>query len=238
MSAFHHLATPAPAVEAAIADRAAPSEELRVEPARPSEDTTVEAAKRVEPAVLYDDPRKFAPPMTQEQASHLSIKALRASGVEFESKAAVIRGGVPKNILRRCLPLCFDERDFVSFGEVLRYLFVKGNCILVYGEATAPSPLYAIQIASINAEQEDPRNPHNHSYTVSPRANTSEAAENLLTILLKDKTTNKIAYQVTFDTTNDKGVGKRFLDILNRNAKHYGDEILTATVVESKTRLK
>lgn len=88
MSAFQDLASPAPAVEAAIAAKAAPSEEFRVEPATPSEDATVEAAKSVEPAVLYNDPKKFAPAMTQEEASHLSIAALRVSGVEFESKVS------------------------------------------------------------------------------------------------------------------------------------------------------
>jgi hypothetical protein len=132
------------------------------------------------------------------------------------------------------LPLCFDERDFVSYGEVLRYIFVKGNCILVYIDEYAPFPLYAIQIATVRAAQEDPKNPYQNSYTVSPRANTLEARENLLTIILKDKNTNKIAYQVTFDTTDDKSVGKRFLDLFNRNAKHYGDEVLTASVIKSK----
>jgi hypothetical protein len=131
------------------------------------------------------------------------------------------------------LPLFFDERDFVSYGEVLRYIFVCGNCILVYVDATAPFPLYAIQIATVRAEQEDPQNPNKNSYTVSPRANM-EAGENLLTIILKDKKTNEIAYQVTFDTTDDKSVGKRFLDLFNRNAKHYGDEVLTASVIKSK----
>jgi hypothetical protein len=111
---------------------------------------------------------------------------------------------------------------------------VKGNCILVYIDEYAPFPLYAIQIATVRAEQEDPKNPHNNSYTISPRANTEEANANLLTILLKDKKTSKIAYQVTFDTMDDKSVGKRFLDLFNRNAKHYGDEVLTASVVKSK----
>jgi hypothetical protein len=88
MSAFQNLASPAPAVEAAKAERAAASEELNVEPATPSEDATVDAAKSVGPAVTYDDPKKFAPPMTQQEASHLSVAALRGSGAEFESKVS------------------------------------------------------------------------------------------------------------------------------------------------------
>jgi hypothetical protein len=88
MNAFLSLASPSPAVEAAKAERAAASEEWKVEPATPSEDASVDAAKRVEPAVTYDDPKKFAPPMTQEEASHLSVAALRGSGAEFESKVS------------------------------------------------------------------------------------------------------------------------------------------------------
>lgn len=149
-------------------------------------------------------------------------------------KAAVIQGGVPKNFLRKFFPLCFDERDFVSFGEVTRYVFVKGNCIFIYGEATAPVPLYAILIGTVRAEQEDPKNPDSNSHTVSPQANNNEAAENLVTVLLRDKETERIAYQVTFDTTSDKSVAKRFLDIINRNAKVYGEEVVTASVIKAK----
>jgi hypothetical protein len=58
-----------------------------------------------------------------------------------------------------------------------------------------------------------------------------------VTILLIDIETNKIAYQVTFDTTDDKSTAKRFLDIFNRNAKHYG-EIVTASVVDVKEAKK
>jgi hypothetical protein len=88
MSAYENLASPAPAVEAAKAERVAASEEFKVEPATPSEDTTVDAAKSVGPAVTYDDAKKFAPPMTQEEASHLSLAALRGNGAEFESKVS------------------------------------------------------------------------------------------------------------------------------------------------------
>lgn len=88
MSAFQNYATPAPAVEAVKVERAAASEEWKVDPATPSEDATVDAAKGEEPAVTYDDPKKFAPPMTQEEASHLSVATLRGSGTEFESKVS------------------------------------------------------------------------------------------------------------------------------------------------------
>lgn len=127
-------------------------------------------------------------------------------------------------------------RDFVSFGEVLRFIFVKSNCIFIYTDETAAFPLYAIQISEVTAEREDPKRPDKNSFTVSPQANTNEAAANLVTFLLRDKVTKKIAYQVTFDTTHDKTLGKVFMDIFQRNAKKYGDEVITASVVDSDSK--
>ena len=89
MSAMDHLAAPAPEVEEARADRATPSAPLTVTPVAACEDVTVEAVKAVEPAVTVDDPKLFAPPMTKEEASHLSVKALRGSGIEFEAKVGI-----------------------------------------------------------------------------------------------------------------------------------------------------
>ena len=63
----------------------------------------------------------------------------------------------------------------------------------------------------------------------------------MTTILLKEKgkKKNKIKYQITFDMKNDKTLAKRFIDILNRNAKHYdncgGDGgVYTASVIKNK----
>ncbi|CAJ1961049.1 unnamed protein product [Cylindrotheca closterium] len=237
MSAMEHLAAPAPEVEVAEADRAIPSASFEVAPVTPCEDASVQSVRSVEPAMTVDDPKKLAPPMSKEEASHLSVKALRRSGIEFESKAAVIQGGVKKDIFRKCLPLFFDERDFVSYGEVVRYMFIKNNCILVYTDDTSPFPLYAIQISDVTVEQEDPRKPDKYSFTVSPQPNTNKPAENMLTFILRDKVKRKIAYQVTFDTTNDKSLGKMFMDLFQRNAKKYGDEVITASVVGSNSKI-
>jgi hypothetical protein len=130
--------------------------------------------------------------------------------------------------------MLYEERDFIAMGEVSRFVFVKGNCIFVYGQQTDPSPLYAIQLETVIAMKEDPNKPDKHSYTISPRVNTNEARENLVTILLKDRKTGKQAYQVTFDTTDDKSVAKRFLDVLSQNTKHYGGEVVTASVIRAK----
>lgn len=90
MSAFQDLASPARQVEAAEASPApkdSKSDRLKVEPARPSENATVAAAAAVGAAVPFDNPRKFAPPLTREKASMLSVVALQAgSGADFQSK--------------------------------------------------------------------------------------------------------------------------------------------------------
>jgi hypothetical protein len=86
MSAFGDLASPAPRVGAATAERAPESGGVRVEPALPCEEANVEPARHVEPAVTVDDPKQFAPKQALKKAeiSHLSVTALRASGSDFE----------------------------------------------------------------------------------------------------------------------------------------------------------
>ena len=92
MSVFQELASPAPQVEAAEASPCAQSDKSDeywsvVEPAQPCEEATATPAPAVGAAVLFDNPREFAPPLSQEKASHLSVVALRAgTGAEFESK--------------------------------------------------------------------------------------------------------------------------------------------------------
>mmetsp|Transcript_127774 Transcript_127774/g.190414 ORF Transcript_127774/g.190414 Transcript_127774/m.190414 type:complete len:235 (+) Transcript_127774:113-817(+) len=234
MSAFRDLASPAPRVEAATADEVDTSGSLTVEAATPSGSVRVEPAPRVEPAALYDDPKKFAPPIPRAEASHLSVASLRGSGADFEGEAAVIKGPVQKNFFKRALPFLFDERDFVSYGEVARFVFVKGNCIFVYGQETDTSPLYLIEMQEVTVVQEDPRKPDKNSYTVSPRVNTNEGRESLVTLLLKDRVKGKLAYQISFDTSKDKGMAKRFLDVVSVNSKRYGSEVVTASVVTKK----
>lgn len=233
MSAFEDLAAPAPRVESAVAESAIASEEVKVEPALPSEDAIVEPAQAVEPAVTSSH-KKFAPVISRNEAACLSVTALRSSGSDFEGKAAVIQGRAEKNIMKRLLPIIYDEGDFVSYGEVLRYIFVKANCIFVYGDETDQQPLYLIQLDTVKAIQENSKKPDKYSFTISPRINTNEAKENLVTILLKDVKTGKQVYQVAFDTTDDKSLAKRFLDVMRTNAKHYGGEVISASVVKKK----
>lgn len=149
----------------------------------------------------------------------------------------MIKGKAERNFLRRFLPWIYDQRDFVAYGEVARFVVVKGNCIFIYGQETDPNPLYAIQLESVMAIQEDPNRPEKNSFTISPRVNTNEARSNLVTVLLKDRLTKEQKYQITLDTTSDKDLAKRFMNVLRVNAKHYGGgKVIVASVVNEKTK--
>eukprot|EP00934_Nitzschia_sp_Nitz4_P008653 Nitzschia sp. Nitz4//scaffold121_size67750//61777//62592//NITZ4_006077-RA/size67750-augustus-gene-0.126-mRNA-1//1//CDS//3329534378//8643//frame0 len=236
MSAYQDLATEAPKVEPATVERVQIEDEtMNVSPAKSEGMEQVAAAPVVEPAVVIDDPKTVAPYEPKALPSQLSVEALRGGkGPDFESVAAVIQGGVRRNCLRRLLPSCLDERDFVSFGEVSRYVFIKGNCIFIYSDSSSPSPIFAIPIESVTAIQEDPLKPDRESYTISPQANTNLPREGLVTILLKNRKTGKHEYQITFDTQDDKSLAKRFLDTLTRNTKQFGGDVVSASVLKAK----
>lgn len=218
---FQELAQPAPVVGVAKAEPALQSGNVVVEPALQSGTPEPQGAKVVAPATT--DYNKFAPKISNQEASNLSVAVLKKHGVDFESEAAVIKGCVEKNVLRRWMPLIYDERDFVSYGEALRYVFLHGNCIFVYGQKSDPKPLFVIELGTIRAEIEDPKKPHKNSYTISPQSGNNMTGTNLVTVLLLDKlcgSANQL-YQITFDTSSDKSVVKRFMDKLETNSKHY-----------------
>ena len=152
----------------------------------------------------------------------------------------MISGKPIKNFLRRLIPFLFDERDFVSYSEVKRYVFVKQNYILVYGQQTDPCPLYSIPISSYKVIEENPNKLDKDSVTISPRVNTNESKINLVTILLKDKVTGKQSYQFTFDTTNNKPVAKNFVDVLtqNSNERSHHAKVVNAQVVSIEDNVK
>lgn len=143
-----------------------------------------------------------------------------------------------RSFLRRALPWIYDQGDFISFGEVARFVFVKGNCIFIYGQASDPSPLYAIQLESVIVVQENPKFPEKTSFTISPQINSNDARKNLVTVLLKDRLTKEQVYQITFDTSKDKSLAKRFLDVLQVNAANFGvAQDTEAKVVRSKDKV-
>jgi len=233
---YQELAQPAPTVGAAKAQAAFASKAVKVGAAEVVEEPTIEAAPRVSVAVVGDD-LKFAPKVPPQKPSALSVTELKKQGADFESEAGIIKGRAHKDILKRLLPFIYDERDFISYGEIRRFLFVRGNCIFVYGEKSDPRPLYAIEIQNLRAEIEDPKNPDKYSFTVSPQANTNLPSSDYTTVLLKEKNSKKQSYQITFDTSKDKSLVKRFMDVLSMNAKSYG-QVITAAVVDEKMEMK
>ena len=238
---YQDLAQPAPTVGEAKA--LAPTESkaaVVVEAARTAEETKNTRAAPVVSEAVVDEHRRFAPRIAAPRASALSVAELKKHGTDFESEAGVIRGGARKDILKRFLPFFFDERDFVSYGEVRRYVFLRADAVFVYGEKSDPRPLYVIELPRYRAEIEDPAEPDRHSFTVSPQAGTNLPAPYYATVLLKEKHSKKVSYQITFDTRNDKSVMKRFMDVFRVNAKHYEHrgEIVSASVINKKTEKK
>ncbi len=112
-----YQAEPARPVSPARAERAPSTDELYVEPAKPSESPIVEAAPKVEAATENAAP--YVPPTTTNKEDDWSYRYL-VHNCDFKCKASVSKGAPPKDILRRLLPLIFDERDFVAYGEVRR----------------------------------------------------------------------------------------------------------------------
>lgn len=221
------MATAAPRVEPAVATGAPQSESVRIDPARPSAAPMVEKAQRVEPAVPFVSP---PPTTTVQRAEAMSVAALRnKSGEHFESYAAVIKGAAEKNFLKRVLPCIFDERDFVAYGEVQRFVLVKGNCCFVYGEEFDVRPLYAISLEDVRPYMEDRRFPDKQSITVSPTTGNIGKGD-LTTVLLKDSATGKQAFQFTFNTSADRSLAKRFYDAIEQASA----KTTTASVMSSK----
>jgi hypothetical protein len=237
MSAFKELAQPAPTVGEAKAQAPSVSKSVIVEAADISEEPKIEAAPAVSGAVVGDY-QKFAPKITPQQASILSVAELKKQGTDFEGEAGVIKGCVKKDIMKKILPFFYDERDFVSYGEVRRYVFVRGNCMFIYADKSDPRPLYVIEMHKFMAEIENPIKPDKYSFTISPQAGTNMPGSYFTTVLLKDKHSKKQSYQITFDTRNDKSLIKRFMDVMTINCKQYGGQVISASLVDEKMEKK
>lgn len=210
-----NLATPAGRVSPATADTAEAvkrienDDEYQVEPAPRNDDDKlglVVPAEKVEPAIVINDPRQFAP-MEKLQQKYRSetydvpVAKLRETGITFEGLVGISKGLVmtlTRLTLGKVLPALYNDRDFVSYGEIERYIAVKNFTIFVYAEETSPTPLYTIPLGTLKAIIEDPHNPHERSLTVSPLPNTNKPGEGLVTVILLDDM-DALAFQFTFD---------------------------------------
>lgn len=224
-----NVPTPAPKVEAATAEavtpKASPLAEAPVESSvtnaeRPANASYISAAPPPDASLTTDADQDASEgiEMKYDDSSKPSVEVLRATGkILFEGYAAVIIGPVQKNICEKALKCFYDERSFLSYGEVKRYIvIIKGsNTIFVYADADAPSPMYTIPLENLELEKEDPQNPHFFSHTISPEANAGVLGEpfsnnkskaSLDTVLLIDGG-GKIAYQLAFDNSEEGGGG-------------------------------
>jgi hypothetical protein len=117
--------------------------------------------------------------------------------------------------------------DFVSYGEILRYIVIKDNVLFVYGEKTDPNYLYTIPLGSLNAVKEDCSNPHNRSVTVSPGYGTGKGRQdaNIVNVLLLEAR-DKLVYQIAFNVATDKHIADKFVNVvqnINKVQKRVGD---------------
>ena len=137
--------SPAPSVEAAVADP-------------PTEDGTLNEINNIGESTAANQSLK-----------KMSVETLRSTKqVTFESPAAIIIGPAEKNIFQRLLPLCFDERAFLSYGEGKRYIIITEGCIFSYTDIGAFAPLYTIALSQLTPTREDPDHPDFYSHTISP----------------------------------------------------------------------
>jgi len=207
-------AAAAPAVESVVASRAPASEGTLVQPAQFVEPAVADPAATVEPATTVDNPAHHAPLAATKRLqidSPTSVEAFRSMGdVLFESYAAVVRGATKKGCFLLLLSWECFQRDFVSFGEALRYIMVRDEHIYVFLSDSEPAPLFVIPFSNLFPILEDRLRPDKDSVTMNPTANTNLANEDLVTVLLKYRSNRKQAFQFTFNTQNDGTLAQRF----------------------------
>lgn len=110
----------------------------------------------------------------------------------------------------------------VCSKKIARYAVIRGGVCFIFLEPTDTAPLYAFSLADIVAEIEDPDQPDKGSCTVNPVTNTNKPRASLVTVLLRKKRTKALSYQFTFETANDPASVKKFMDVVQRNARACG----------------
>ena len=234
-----NLALPAPVVEEAIAPKVENVEPATAEMARPSNSMLhIHPPPIVEPAVpaistntneQEEEQQHHQPPKTS--VPPLSVEGLRTTpgSIHFESDVVILPRAPNKNILQILLPCLYDDRNFVTYGEVKKYCFMKDAVCYVYIDRTDPNPLYQISFhKNLHVQIEDRYHPHRYSTTISPQPDTNLPREEMKTVLIYLKGssssggsgTNQLLYQFTFDTTKDSTVADRFLTIVQALIHH------------------
>jgi len=114
---------------------------------------------------------------------------------------------------------------------------IKANYLFVFHDTAAPSPLYAIPLDTLQASLEDPSNPSDESYTISPAGETNMSSSDLQTVLLQSLKSHKVLYQVTFNVkdTTEHDAAQRFVDIVNSKIIFQSINDPTGTVKPTKS---
>lgn len=102
--------------------------------------------------------------------------------------------------------------DFVSYGEIRRYVAIKDHVLFVYAEKSDPNYIYTVPLGSLKAVKEDPKKPHKRSVTVSPGYGVGKDRQDsrMVNVLLLDDR-GKLAYQVAFNTKDYPGSDDKFI---------------------------
>lgn len=241
------VAEPPLSVEPATADSVREVEPAIADVSKEGGSIRVDEVKEVEPALTYEEIQESknenhdgvataAAATTKVDAAvdDFSVENLRTKlNVRFECYAAVLHGASPKTFIQRILPCIFDERDYVSYGEVKKYvLIVEGSCF-IYKDHTDAHPLYAIDLTKTKPIVDDRIRPDPESATISPLPNENLQPVHMKTINLKYISNMKQAYQFTFDTKNDSTLAKRFMDAVECGSEC--NAITTATTITTTT---
>ena len=179
-----------------------------VAPAIPSERIQVDPAPLVEPAILLHPQDSPSLPLPSETIT----AAVVIIEPQFESVAAVTRG-TQRTLLQTLLPLIFDERDFVSYGEVLRFIQIQNQTCFVYPEKSNPKPLFTIPLQGrrLFIQKENPKEPHPRSMTISPTSRKGHL--NFISVLLTDHR-NNLLFQFVFDISGHASIADEFIQVV------------------------
>jgi len=200
------------------AEPARSSSPVRAEAPRPADAPIVEPAPQVEPAIaaetvkLVDDNNDANNNDCDDDDDDAPYEMDHRSNADFCCKCSVSKGAHSKDMLKRLLPCFFDERDFVCYGETVRFVIFKGSTCYVYLDELSNSPLmYTIAMEeNFIPTIENRDKPDKHSVTMSPGGNKGVSSTVHETILLKNKK-GKFIFQFTLYVEHDKDLTKKFL---------------------------
>jgi len=170
------------------------------------------------------------------KSNTIRVEDLRPT--DFEGTAAVpheiVKTAAPwyRTILPAFLRHIAPRPYVVPFKDVVRYVVIKNEYLFIYVERTDPAPLYTFPLTAANGMKvvyEDPTAPHPQATTIvqNPGSTTHKKNTQYKTILILQENEHhqeedhhhhnnhhhqKLLYQFTFDTMDDRSKAKLFYD--------------------------